>query len=43
MPSEPRPLYEVLQEVKTTIKSNEIYSSDHTYKIGNQPAEAAEA
>ena len=34
IPSEPRPLYEVLQEVKSTIKSNEVYSSTHGYKIG---------
>ena len=33
IPSEPRPLYEVLQEVKTSVKTGEIYSSNHGYAI----------
>lgn len=32
-PSEPRPLYEILHEVKSSINSNELYASAHGYAI----------
>ena len=33
LPSEPRPLYEVIQEVKTTVNSNDIYAPSHGYAL----------
>jgi hypothetical protein len=35
LPSESRPLYEVIQEVKTSMKSNEIYAPGHSYVMNS--------
>jgi len=43
LPSEPRPLYEVLPEVKGTAKSNEIYQSGHGYLMPDQKEGKGEA
>ena len=39
LPSEPRPLYEVLQEVRKEAKTGELYSSGHGYVMGGQEQE----
>jgi hypothetical protein len=39
LPSESRPLYEVIQEVKTSMNANEIYAPGHTYVMGSTEPE----
>ena len=39
LPSEPKPLYQILEEIHSSIKGNEIVSSSHAYKISNQDEE----
>ena len=42
LPSEPRPLYEILEQVKTTIKSNELYPTQVAYNIPRADVEEAD-
>jgi hypothetical protein len=42
LPSEPRPLYEILQEVKTSASTNDLYAPSHTYAIPSSKGTTAD-
>ena len=42
LPSEPRPLYKILDEVKTAINANELYPTQVAYNLPKAEAEEAD-